>query len=533
MDEKQINTRIQLKYDTLSAWNNATVAGKGANLVLKIGEIGIVAVPSGSSHLQTVPPAIMFKVGDGVSAFKDLPWASALSADVFAWAKKQVPDVKDFSDIITAARSGLISADSVVKTLNGLKGDITVVGDNEGYISITKDEQTIQINLNFADDEQNALASGITATKVSKYDGYEAKITAAKTQADKGVTDAAAASTKADNVLGTNSDASSAATVYGARALAKEGKDAAAAAQSTADAALPKTDFETFKGTNTTAIADAKKAGTDAAAALESYKTTNDAAVSKNATDISNLQDAVKAGITFKGKVDSLPAVTNYSNGDLIIVGTKEYILYDSGTAKSWIELGDEGTHLTKATADGYYVAKNNAITGGTKTKITYDSKGLVTGGADLVASDIPALDAGKITSGTLPDARIASAATWNAKQNALSTEQLAAVNSGITATKVAKYDGYETSKQDTLTGAKNDAVNSGITAAKVAKYDGYEEKITTLEAKPGLDKVGTVTRVSAGTGLKVTGTASTTPVVEIDDSVVFIFNCGSSTEIV
>lgn len=35
-------------------------------------------------------------------------------------------------------------------------------------------------------------------------------------------------------------------------------------------------------------------------------------------------------------------------------------------------------------------VTKNNAITGGTYTKITYDSKGLVTSGQNLVASDIP-----------------------------------------------------------------------------------------------------------------------------------------------
>lgn len=37
-------------------------------------------------------------------------------------------------------------------------------------------------------------------------------------------------------------------------------------------------------------------------------------------------------------------------------------------------------------------VTKNPAITGATKTKITYDSKGLVTAGADLAASDIPDL---------------------------------------------------------------------------------------------------------------------------------------------
>lgn len=52
-------------------------------------------------------------------------------------------------------------------------------------------------------------------------------------------------------------------------------------------------------------------------------------------------------------------------------------------------------------------VEANEAITGGTATKITYDAKGLVTGGTTLVASDIPSLSADKITSGTFSLDRI------------------------------------------------------------------------------------------------------------------------------
>lgn len=89
-------------------------------------------------------------------------------------------------------------------------------------------------------------------------------------------------------------------------------------------------------------------------------------------------------------------------------------------------------------------VVANSAITPGTHTKITYDSKGLVTGGDNLAASDIPNLPASKITSGTFADDRIASASTWNNKQNALTTTQLNAVNSGITSGKVSTYDGYQ-----------------------------------------------------------------------------------------
>ena len=51
------------------------------------------------------------------------------------------------------------------------------------------------------------------------------------------------------------------------------------------------------------------------------------------------------------------------------------------------------------------------------------------------------------------------------------------------------------------------------------------------ITSHAGIDKVGTVTKVTAGTGLKITGTATVTPNVEIDEATTFIFDCGSSTE--
>lgn len=57
-----------------------------------------------------------------------------------------------------------------------------------------------------------------------------------------------------------------------------------------------------------------------------------------------------------------------------------------------------------------------------------------------------------------------------NTKQDALTTEQLAAVNSGITSAKITELEG----KQNALTQTQLDATNSGITSVKVATYDGY-----------------------------------------------------------
>jgi hypothetical protein len=51
-------------------------------------------------------------------------------------------------------------------------------------------------------------------------------------------------------------------------------------------------------------------------------------------------------------------------------------------------------------------VDENSAITGATKTKITYDAKGLVTAGEDLAAGDLPTgIDASKISTGVISNA--------------------------------------------------------------------------------------------------------------------------------
>lgn len=56
----------------------------------------------------------------------------------------------------------------------------------------------------------------------------------------------------------------------------------------------------------------------------------------------------------------------------------------------------------------------------------------------------------------------------------------------------------------------------------------------TYTTSHPGVNKTGTVTSVSAasGSGLKITGTASTTPTVDWDSTVTLVLNCGDSTSV-
>ena len=86
---KEINTRIMLKHDSLTNWNESS-------LVLKPGEVGVayvdVTTKDAKGNIIHVPTALM-KVGENVEGstktFKDLPFMSALAADVYSWAKEQ------------------------------------------------------------------------------------------------------------------------------------------------------------------------------------------------------------------------------------------------------------------------------------------------------------------------------------------------------------------------------------------------------------------------------------------------------------
>lgn len=120
-----INTRIQLKYDTLANWQEK-------NPTLLSGEIAIATV--GNSHTTTTPDngthPVVFKVGPG--AYNSLPFTSALAADVYAWAKEATLTVnKDGEGNVVAGiewdatanggKGGLKYTTASVATSEGLK----------------------------------------------------------------------------------------------------------------------------------------------------------------------------------------------------------------------------------------------------------------------------------------------------------------------------------------------------------------------------------------------------------------------------
>lgn len=152
--EKTLNTRLQLKYDSYANWTSTSLGeDKGANFVLKAGEIGICYLPTSSNEQQVVgsqPPQILFKVGDGSSKYSALPWASAKSADVYTWAKQaNLPVTKEGNGNVVAS----ISWD---ETTNGIKFTTASVATSEGMEQLI--ERVVSIENTYATDDDLAQA---------------------------------------------------------------------------------------------------------------------------------------------------------------------------------------------------------------------------------------------------------------------------------------------------------------------------------------------------------------------------------------
>lgn len=554
-----LNTRIALKYDTLANWN-------ASEFILKKGEVAICSLATGEAAEQSTPPAVLLKVGDGVHKFSALPWASGLAADVYGWAKAAtkptytanevgadsagsaagaLKSAKDYTDQKIGAIPAQAEFTLETGTADGslvLKKNGVAVGDDavvKGWAALlTKAQKGI-------DDAAEALAAAQAAqsTAESKYskpatgipkadlaDAVQTSLGKADTALQSHQTVALASGTNNGTLkITVNGTATDNVAVKGLKSAAyTESSAYATAAQGTkADNAMPK-----------------------AGGAFTGAITVQAPSVDMNPATKQYVDTAIGAVKQFEYQVvTELPAAAQATMGKIYLIAHShnpndgqpdsydEFITVLSGSTYKWERIGNTDIDLSgyvptsrkinnKALSSDINLSASDV--GVTETAFPGLNKtGTVTAVKMNGTTKNPS--SGVVDLGTV----ITSHQSLDGKQDKLSDTQLAAVNSGITEDKVSTYDGYANTiagKQDKLTTAQTNAVNSGITTEKVKAYDGYASKISTLEGKPGLDKVGTVTSVSAGVGLKVTGTASVAPKVEIDESVVFVFDCGSAT---
>ena len=560
-----ISTRIKLKYDTLTNWSTA-------NPVLLAGEVAVVAIPTGSESTvgQVTKPAIVFKVGDGTTHFNTLPYASGLAADVYAWAKAATKPSYTAGEVgadAAGTAAGLIGKLDVTDSAVGGQY-VSAVSQVDGKIQVTRaslptvdiPEYTLQAG--DAEGEVELLKDGAvvgTAVKVTGWTELVAKVASKYVKPAGGIP-----KSDLDSAVQTSLGKADTAVQSGdLGALAT--KDTIVEADITGTistskisglGALATANTVTQSQVEGLSAALAGKADTTTVNGIDGRLTTAEGEIDTLQGQISGLTGAMH----FKGVLEKLPEnLSSYNAGDVIVVGQVEYVCVDNKGKKSWYELGDEGSYLTKTEASSTYVPQSRTVNGKALTaNITLAASdvkadpagtaaGLIAGldvsaitvGANQTLTSISETDgkiaatpiaiaiaASQVTSGTFADARIPALAISKITglQDALD-DKLESADIANLATKEEVN-----AKQDALSSAQLNAVNSGITAAKVATYDGYGSKITALEGKPGLDKVGTVTSVAGANGIKITGTATTTPTVEIDTAAVFILDCGTAT---
>ena len=380
--EKIINTRIQLKYDTLANWNSN-------NPILKAGEVAIIAIASGNTQTvnSVTAPQCLMKVGDGTSHFSALPYISALAADVYTWAKKsesdfitwvnqqiQHPTIPDGFTISASATDD----DVVVASLSGGKNSVTgtfshakkgpSAGFTGGAAAATADAYgesvTIKVpkltvdaygHVNSANDVDYVVA--IPAAPAAPNDGIltlKAGSGLSATQRDFSANDA-------DNVTfevshgakPTTGNAHAATAGSGRTYVTKVDVDSYGHIAKVYTATETDQDLSNYK-TKQSAVSDPTASG-NATAFIDSITQNANGEIVVTKKNITAADLGLSGAMHFIGIKDSLPATG--TSGDVVIVSGKEYV-WDGD---SWSELGDESSHALKSVT----ITGNNGLTGG------------------------------------------------------------------------------------------------------------------------------------------------------------------------
>lgn len=503
MAEKNLNVRIALKYDTYANWTTN-------NPVLKAGEVAVATIASGNTQEvnSVAAPQVLLKVGDGTSNYNALPFVSAKAADVYSWAKKSEADFTTWVRNLISTEGVYDTKGSAAQALTDAKAYTDALANgavktNTDAISAIKDGTTID---SFKDVEtalDGKQAAGDYATK-TEAEGY--------------------ATTAKNAVIGTASDTKDSDTVKGAKKYADSLNTAMDTRMDAAETSITTlTGADTVKGSvakalkdakayadgKDSAIAAAKKAGDDAQADVDALEA-KVGTVPEDKTVVQMIADAQAAATyddtalagrvtTVEGKVTTL--VGSDANKSARTIASEEVAKIVAGADTAYDTLKEIADWISSHKTDA--TAMNSAITalesivdgiGGDGEKATV---------VEYVTDAIAALKIGDY----------AKAADLTALAGRVSTLE----DKAHTHSNKALLDTYTQTEANLA-----DAVAKKHEHANKAELDKFASG-----DKAKLDTA--VQTVTAGTGLKATKTG-TDVAVDIDDTVVFVFNCGSSS---
>lgn len=450
MAQKTINTRLKLKYDTLANWNKIA-----STFIPLKGEVCFVEVADNADPIHNAP-SILFKVGDGTSTFSALKWGSGLAADVYSWAKAATKPSYTYDEISGTPTIPTVGNGKITITQNGKEmGSFTV--NQSGPATIEVKDTNTDTNTSY-----QLVLSGHTLKLQSKEKGASEWVDVTGqsfTLPDNNTTYTFAEGTTNGAFSVTPSGGSATSVkVHGLGSAAYTNSNAyATAAQGTkADSAVQTVAAGTANGT---IAVDGKNVAVTGLKALAYKESLGKADVGLGNVENKTLDTAVKAS---SGNYITSGAVKTYVDNAINAVHQFQYEVVATLPTASASTMGKIYLKAhTHNPSDGQPDSYDEFITleEGTTTK-TYKWERI--GNTDINLSNYYTKDQVNTELGK--------------KQNNLNADQLK-------------------------------AVNSGITNAKVTAYDGYSAKITALEGKPGLDKVGTLTGVKMnGQAVSVSG---------------------------
>lgn len=442
VENKRLNTRILLKYDTYENWST-----NNPNLLKGEMAIAVIDVSDNTqTHSGQTVPQLLVKVGNGLEGdagkYNSLPFVSGLAADVHSWAKaaskpsytindisgaKEYQTVKgtdEYTWILQARKAGSSDAWENVSTIDLAKISARIKAVEDRMTTAESDIDKLEGTVG---DSSSGLVKDVADLKAAVGEG--GSITDAITNAINGLdstknqaagADGLALEVVQENGIIKSISGSIAAETYDSygSASAVEGKlnaykttnDAAVqAAQAAADKAQGDVDQEildrkaAISGLKMTAAVEGTQGPGTVIKFIDKVNQENGIvsaelgelvfnsaynAESNKAATMSDITDTLanlNGAMRFKGVKDSVPAdSSDYISGDVIIVGTKEYVF--DGT--KWVELGDEttaGTLISGITSNSTSTA-NKTVTAHTQ------ANGVVT----LTYSDI-AIEEGQV----------------------------------------------------------------------------------------------------------------------------------------
>jgi len=364
MAENTLLTRIKLKYDTLTNWNNSSLVLKaGEAAVAYITANGNIAGTSDTSQTNT-PRAVGIKIGDGTHTFANLPWVQAVAADVYDWAKTaqkptyQASEISGLADYISGEISDSNTTYQIIAGTGTnankwiLQGkeiggnwtnvstiDLSTIFSDVSSLKTKVGDSTVAAQVQAGIDDLNVTDSAVANQFVTAVSETKGKISITRAALTAAAIPNIGAGKITSGTLSVARGGTGASTLASGEVLIGNGTSAVStkAIDSTITDASTSTNLVTSAAV--AAYVDSKTASITGAMHFKGVSTT---AITDGGT-----QDPTIGG----------SKITTKEQGDVVLYGSQEFVW----AGEAWELLGDEGSYALKTIT----VTGSDGLTGG------------------------------------------------------------------------------------------------------------------------------------------------------------------------